>query len=97
MAKSRKEIAAGIAAEMRTVSESNVREIIAKFLEVIAREMARGEKVSLQGFGAFEAPLKPEQKKYNPLVKREIVTPARRLAKFVPAKSLKVFLQESVR
>lgn len=95
MSKSKKELISLVAAGLKGVTESQAKEVVNCFLDTIAQALAKGEKVTLQGFGVFEAPLKPAKTRFNPLVQREIHTPARRLPKFSAAKLLKDFLAKA--
>lgn len=94
MSKSKKELVSLVAAGIDNVTEAQVKEVVNSFLNAVMQAMAEGEKVTLQGFGVFEAPLRPAKTRFNPLVQREIHTPARRLPKFSAAKPLKDFLAQ---
>ena len=57
--------------------------------EVITEALAGGDKVSLVGFGNFEAKKRAARKGRNPKTKEEIDIPASTVPSFKPGKSLK--------
>ena len=60
-----------------------------KVVSTIASCLARGERVTLVGFGTFQIIEKKARKGRNPQTGKEIQIPAKKVPKFVPGKSLK--------
>ena len=58
--------------------------------EYISKAMARGEKVSLPGFGTFSVSRRSARKGRNPKSGEEIKIPARHYARFKPGSDLKL-------
>ena len=60
-------------------------EAIVKFIfQEIAEVVKRGERVSIQGFGAFEIRELKERKIKNPRTKKEVKVPLRKKMAFIP-------------
>lgn len=64
-----------------------------EFLETLVKEITRalsnGDKVSLMGFGSWEVKERKERKGRNPKTGKEILIPARKVAKFNAGKELR--------
>jgi DNA-binding protein HU-beta len=52
------------------------------FIETISEEIAKGEKVSILGFGSFYVAQKAARRGVNPATKAAIDIPARKVVKF---------------
>ena len=59
------------------------------FTEVVAKELKKGEKIQLVGFGTIEVVDHAARKGRNPQTKEEIDIPASKAPKFKPGKALK--------
>ncbi|MDD3267392.1 MAG: HU family DNA-binding protein [Burkholderiales bacterium] len=59
------------------------------FLEIVTENLSTGDKVTLVGFGAFEAVQKDARIGRNPATGESIDIPAKRVPKFIPGKQLK--------
>jgi len=55
----------------------------------IADSLARGEKVTLVGFGAFQVTQRKARNGRNPQTGEQIQIPAKKVPKFVPGKGLR--------
>lgn len=69
------------------------REAVNAIMSVITDSLARGEKVTLVGFGTFQVVRKKARTGRNPQTGQTIQIPAKRVPKFRPGKDLR----ESVR
>ncbi|MBQ7456939.1 MAG: HU family DNA-binding protein [Desulfovibrio sp.] len=58
-------------------------------LDELRGSLIAGESVLLTGFGTFKVIERAERKGHNPKTHEPITIPAKRVAKFIPAKSLK--------
>ena len=58
-------------------------------IETVSEQLAKGEKVVISNFGTFKVVERLEKKVINPNNKEEMIIPAKRIVKFLPAKNLK--------
>lgn len=63
--------------------------IVDAILETITDELAKGETVSLYGFGKFEVKERAARKGFNPATHEAIEIPAKKVVNFKPEKKLK--------
>lgn len=71
------------------VTEKQAREVMDSLLDDIAGAAAKGEKVSLPGFGKFKVKNMPERSGRNPSTGEAITIAASKKLTFTPAKALK--------
>lgn len=64
------------------ITKKDIVDVFDATLKSITEAVASGEKISLQGFGTFEAVDKPERVCRNPKDGSEIVVPAHKAPKF---------------
>ena len=76
-------------AEQAGLSKKDAEAAVKAFTDVVAAEMAKGEKVQLVGFGAFEVKERNARVGRNPKTKEEIQIPASRVPVFKAGKALK--------
>ena len=76
-------------AGVKTLSESTVGEVISSVGKVATKELARGEKIQIAGFGTFEVTKRPARTGRNPQTKKAIKIPASKAPKFKAGKALK--------
>lgn len=76
----------------KTVSEKAVNSVI----NVLAKELERGENVTLVGFGTFSVYERKERMGKNPQNGKEIKIPAKKVAKFKPGKNLAEMVNKTV-
>lgn len=62
---------------------------INSILRAIIKELKKGNKVTLIGFGTFSVAKRAARKGRNPQTGKEIKIPARKIPKFTPGKGLK--------
>ncbi|PAX06431.1 HU family DNA-binding protein [Sphingomonas lenta] len=74
-------------AEKHGVTERQAREVMGSLLDGIAEAAAKGEEVSLPGFGKFKD--MPERSGRNPSTGEAITIAASKKLTFTPAKALK--------
>lgn len=84
----RKELISAIAKETGH-SKVMASEFVQGFIRVVSDALARGEEVSLVGFGKFKVIDRPPRKGHNPKTGEPVDIPAMRLPKFTPGKILK--------
>ncbi len=76
----------------KTVSEKAVNSVI----NVLSKELERGENVTLVGFGTFSVYERKERMGKNPQNGKEIKIPAKKVAKFKPGKNLAEMVNKTV-
>ena len=81
-------------AEKADLTKRDVETVVNAITEVIEEALARGEKVSLVGFGTFEIRDRAARMGRNPQTKQEIKIPATRVPAFRAGKSLKDRIHE---
>lgn len=82
------ELVAAIA-EQADMTKKDAEKALTAFTEVVAKELKKGEKIQLVGFGTFEVVDHAARKGRNPQTKEEIDIPASKAPKFKPGKALK--------
>ncbi|MBO9311727.1 HU family DNA-binding protein [Chloroflexus sp. MS-CIW-1] len=76
-------------AERAKVSQKETKQIIDAALDVITEALARGEKVTLTGFGTFEVRTRQERDGVNPQTGEKIRIPATKTPGFSASSTLK--------
>ena len=71
------------------INQRQADEVISNVLETIVKNVARGEKVTLAGFGTFQKKSRGARKARNPKTGEEIQIPSRNVPKFSAGKSFK--------
>jgi DNA-binding protein HU-beta len=71
------------------VTKADVLRVLDGFIETVGRQLRRGEKVTLVGFGSFHTGRHRARAGYNPSTGQHMRISARRLPKFSPGKDLK--------
>ncbi|MBD2531822.1 HU family DNA-binding protein [Nostoc flagelliforme FACHB-838] len=61
------------------ITKKQADEVISAFLEVVTEAVAKGEKITLVGFGSFERRERSEREGRNPKTKETITIPATRV------------------
>ena len=82
------ELVAALTAKTGT-AKKDAEKALNAVVEVITETLAKGEKVQIVGFGAFEVKERPARKARNPKTGEEIQIGARRSPMFKPGKVLK--------
>ena len=82
------ELAKGVAGATGT-SEAEAKGAIAAVFEQIAGAAAKGEEVSIAGFGKFSVKDRPERQGRNPSTGEAMTIAASKKVSFTPAKGLK--------
>ena len=82
------ELVAAIAAKTE-LSKKDSEKALKAFIDVVAEELKKGEKVQLVGFGTFEVSERPARTGRNPQTKQTITIPASKAPKFKAGKALK--------
>ena len=82
------ELVAAIAAKTE-LSKKDSEKALKAFIDVVAEELKKGEKVQLVGFGTFEVSARPARTGRNPQTKKTITIPASKAPKFKAGKALK--------
>lgn len=76
-------------AKKADITKSNAEKAVNAVTETITLALTAGDKVTLTGFGTFEAKFSQGRKGRNPRTGESIDIPARTVAKFKPGKDLK--------
>lgn len=71
------------------ISKAKAGHALDTFIKAVTDSLAKGEKVTLIGFGTFEARSRAARKGRNPQTGKEISVPARKSPAFVAGKTLK--------
>lgn len=59
-------------------------------LDLIAKELSKGQKVTLTGFGTFDVGKRKERAGVNPRTGKPIKIPATKMPRFKPSKSFRI-------
>ncbi len=78
-----------IMAKEAGITKSAAEKALEAFINGVKGALARGDKVTLVGFGTFLVAERAERRGRNPQTKEEIVIPASKVPKFKPGKALK--------
>jgi DNA-binding protein HU-beta len=70
------------------LSKSKSGEVVNTIVKTISESLAKGEKVSLTGFGTWSTNTRPERKGRNPKTGEEITIASKTVAKFKPGNEL---------
>ena len=70
-------------------TKKEVQNVVDAFMEAIGNTLARGERVTLVGFGTFQTMERKARRGVNPQTGSSIQIPRRQVPKFVPGKALK--------
>ena len=70
------------------LSKSKSGEVVNTIVKTITESLAKGEKVSLTGFGTWSTNTRPERKGRNPKTGEEITIASKTVAKFKPGSEL---------
>ena len=76
-------------AEKTELSKKEAEKALKAFTDVIAEELAKGEKIQLVGFGTFEVSERAAREGRNPKTGETIQIAASKTPKFKPGKALK--------
>ena len=82
------ELIAAIAAQTG-LSKKDSESAVNAFVDVVTKALAKGEKVQIVGFGAFDVKERAERIGRNPQTKQEIKIPASKAPQFKAGKALK--------
>lgn len=76
-------------AEKTGITKKEAENIITAFTDIVTEALAKGEKVSLVGFGTFETKTRASREGINPRTKEKIMIPASKTPGFKAGKVLK--------
>ncbi len=76
-------------AEKAGLTKKDAERVVNATVDVIAESLVKGDKVSVSGFGIFEAKTREARVGRNPRTKQTIQIPATRLPVFKASKTLK--------
>ncbi len=76
-------------AEKSELSKKDAEKAIKAFVDTVVEALKANEKVSVVGFGSFEAKVRPARKGHNPANGEEIEIAATKAAAFKAGKALK--------
>jgi len=71
------------------VSKAQAEKGLNAFIEVVTEALAKGDKISLIGFGTFEVRNRAARTGVNPQTKEKMTIAARKIPAFKPGKALK--------
>ncbi len=81
-------------AERTGVSQKETKQVIDAALDIIAETLAKGEKVTLTGFGTFEVRERQAREGVNPQTREKIHIPATKTPGFSASSTLKDAVKE---
>lgn len=84
----KEELVQEIAKKSKT-TQKEVAEILTTFIDVVERTTAKGKKVTLVGFGTFQAKKRAARTGRNPQTGAEIEIPEKTVPTFSPGKAFK--------
>lgn len=84
----KKELVAAVA-EKSNLSKKDTEAVINAFTDIVAEELAKGEKIQLVGFGTFDVATREERIGRNPRTGEKKTIPASKAPKFKAGKALK--------
>ena len=76
-------------AENAEISKKDAEKALKAFTDVVTKELKKGEKVQLVGFGTFEVAARAAREGRNPATNKTIKIPASKAPKFKAGKALK--------
>lgn len=76
-------------AKKAKITQKEASEIIASFIDVVEKTVSKGKKVTLVGFGTFEARKRAQRTGRNPQTGKEITIPSRTVPVFTAGKKFK--------
>ena len=82
------DLIAAVAAKS-ALSKKDAEQAVNAFVETIEESLKAGNKVSIVGFGTFEAKARPARKGHNPMTGAEIEIPASNAPSFKAGKAFK--------
>ena len=77
-----------IIAEKTELSKTDTKKVLDMFAEVIEKELKKGGKVNMVGFGSFSVFEKAPRKGVIPKTKTPIMIPSKKVVKFKPGSNL---------
>jgi len=83
-----------LTAENTGLTKKDTERVVNAMLDAISAAMARGEKVQLSGFGAFDVKDREKRIGRNPHTKEAIEIPATRVPVFKPSKALQDIIKK---
>ncbi|WP_295210833.1 HU family DNA-binding protein [Ruminococcus sp.] len=76
-------------AEKGEYSKKDAEKALAAVIDAVSDTLAKGDKISLVGFGTFEVRERAEKTAINPRTKEQIKVPAKKVPAFKAGKALK--------
>lgn len=76
-------------AEKAAISKKDAEKALSAFLDTVAEELKKGEKIQLVGFGTFEVRERAAKEGINPATKEKMNIPAKKVPAFKAGKALK--------
>ena len=87
------ELIAAMAAKNKMVKTDNEKALVA-FMDIVREELAKGEKVNIVGFGAFEVSERAERMGRNPATGESMLIHSSKIPKFKAGKHLRDAINE---
>lgn len=75
--------------EETTFSKKDIMRVLDAVIRIVERELKKGKKVSITGFGSFSVSERPARKGINPATKEKINIPKVVIPKFKAGKNLR--------
>jgi DNA-binding protein HU-beta len=81
-------------AKKTKLSKKDARSVVDEALELIVATVKKNQKITLTGFGTFEARKQKATQRINPQTGRKMTVPAKKVPKFRPGKGFKQALHK---
>ncbi len=83
-------------ADKKGYTQNEVSEIVQAALDVISESLAKGKRLEIRNFGAFEVKRRDARRGRNPRTGAEVPIPEKRVATFKPGKALKELVERGL-
>lgn len=70
------------------ITKAQAHNALNSFIDTVSKELKKGNKITLIGFGTFSVTKRSARKGRNPQTGKEINVPAKKIVKFKPGKTL---------
>lgn len=76
-------------AKVTKLSKATCKELLEAFLATVSGALKQGKQVVLTGFGTFSVIKRKSRTGINPVTRKSMIIPAKKVPKFKPGKALK--------
>ncbi len=80
-------------AKLTKLPKSTCKDCLEAFTTVVGKALKQNDSVVLTGFGTFSVMKRKSRSGINPVTKKKMIIPAKKVAKFKPGKDLKTIVK----